>query len=323
MLVRILFFLLLAFAAPAVIAQGAAGFPQKPVRLIIPFPPGGSADFLGRLLADKLGAQWGKQVVVENRPGGSTLIGLGAVARAEPDGHIIGMNTAGLIVQPSIRKTMPFNVMEDFAFITRISEAPFFLTVPADFPVRSAAELVAYAKANPGKLNFGSFGIGSTPHLLGETLVLSTGVPMTHVPFKGTSDMITAHLNGQVQVNFDVLQPLLPHIKAGKLRPLLVTASKRSHLLPDVPTAEQAGLPDLNMPTWFGLLAPRQTPPEVVAALNKAVVTALQQPDVAAALDKQGMTLVGDTPEQYRAYAAAAMRQVKKIVEAAKIPPTD
>lgn len=301
----------------------AQTFPQKPVRLIVPFPPGGSADFLGRTLADKMSAHWGRQVVVENRPGGSTLIGLGAVARAEPDGYTIGMNTAGLIVQPSIRKSMPFNVMEDFAFITRISEAPFFLTVPADLPVKSASELVAYAKANPGKLNFGSFGIGSTPHILGETLVLSVGAPMTHVPFKGTGDLIAAHLSGQIHVNFDVMQPLLPHIQQGRLRPLLVTSARRSKVLPDVPTAAEAGLPDLNMPTWFGLLAPRQTPPEVVAALNKAVVAALQQPDVAALLEKQGMTVVGDSPESYRAYAAAAMEQVRKVVTAAKIPPTD
>ncbi len=318
-------FRLLAFAVLLGFSSLAAaqGFPQKPVRMVVPFPPGGSADFLGRLLADKLSSQWGRPVIVENRPGGSTLIGLGAVARAEPDGYTIGMNTAGLMVQPAIRKTMPFNVLEDFAFITRISEAPFFLTVPADFPARTAAELVAYAKANPGKLNFGSFGVGSTPHILGETLALAAGAPMVHVPFKGTGDLLAAHLGGQVQVNFDVLQPLLPHIKQGKLRPLLITSARRSRELPDVPTAAEAGLPDLNMPTWFGLLAPRQTPPEVVSAIQKAVVGALHQPDMAAALEKQGMSVVGDTPEQYRAYAAASMQQIRKVVEAAKIPPTD
>lgn len=319
-MLRLLTVALLVTLAPYGLAQS---FPQKPLRIIVPFPPGGSADFLGRALADRLAAQWGRQVLVENRPGGSTLIGLGVVARAEPDGYTVGMNTAGLAVQPAIRRSMPFNVLEDFAFITRLSEAPFFLTVPAELPVRSASELAAYAKANPGKLNFGSFGVGSTPHILGETLLLAVGAPMVHVPYKGTGDLLAAHLGGQVQINFDVLQPLLSHIKAGKLRPLLVTAAKRSKALPEVPTAAEAGFPDLNMPTWFGLLAPRQTPPDAVAAIHKAVVAALQQPDMAALLDKHGMTVAGDTPEQYRAYFAAAMQQVRKIVEAAKIPPTD
>ncbi|MBK8064899.1 MAG: tripartite tricarboxylate transporter substrate binding protein [Betaproteobacteria bacterium] len=180
----------------------APAFPDRPVRLVVPFPPGGSADFLGRTLAEKLSGLWGKPVVVENRPGGSTLIGLGAVAKSEADGYTIGMNTSGLLTQPAIRKNMPFDVLEDFAFITRISEAPFLLTVPAGLQVRTVPALIAWGKANPGKLNYSSFGVGSTPHILGEVLVLGTGVPMVHVPFKGTADMLTAHLAGQVQVNF-------------------------------------------------------------------------------------------------------------------------
>jgi tripartite-type tricarboxylate transporter receptor subunit TctC len=320
-LVPFLALLAACLALPA-FAQGSA-FPQKNVRLVVPFPPGGSADFLGRLLADKLGVLWGRQVLVENRPGGSTLIGLGVVARSEPDGYTLGMNTAGLMVQPAIRKTMPFDVMEDFSFITRISEAPFLLTVPSDLPVRSAAELAAYAKANPGKLNFGSFGIGSTPHILGETLALSAGAPMVHIPFKGTGDLVAAHLSGQVQINFDVLQPMLPHIRQGTLRALLITASRRSPELPDVPTAAEAGLPDLNMPTWFGLLAPRKVPADVVRRIQQSVAQVLQMPEVAAALERQGMTVVGDSPEQFRAYAAAAMQQVKKVVNAAGIAQTD
>lgn len=301
----------------------AQAFPQKPVRLIVPFPAGGSADFLGRALAEKLSAQWGKAVVVENRPGGSTLIGMSVVAKADPDGHTLGMHTAGLVVQPAIRKSMPFSVMDDFAFVTRISEAPFLLTVPADLPVRTAADLIAYAKANPGKLNFGSFGIGSTPHILGETLSLGIGSPMVHVPFKGTGELITAHLAGEVQVSFDVMQPLLQHIRTGKLRPLLITANRRSPELPEVPTVAEVGLPDLNMPTWFGLLAPKNTPPEVVAAIHTAVANALKTPEMAAALQKNGMTVVAEGPEQYRAYASRALQQIKRVVEAAKVPLTD
>ncbi len=301
----------------------ASAFPEKAVRLVVPFPPGGSADFLGRLLADKLGALWAKPVVVENRPGGSTLIGLGVVAKSEPDGYTIGMNTSGLLTQPAIRKSMPFDVLEDFSFITRISEAPFVLTVPAGLQLRTVPALVAYGKANPGKLNYSSFGVGSTPHILGEMLVLGTGVPMVHVPFKGTADMLAAHLSGQVQVNFDVLQPILPHIRKGTLQPLFITASKRSAELPDVPTAQEAGQPDLNMPTTFGLLAPRKVPADVVRRLNQSVVQVLQMPEVVQMLQKQGMSPVGDTPEQFRSYAASAIQRVTNVVKAANIPQTD
>ena len=309
-------------ASTSVLAQAPA-FPDKPVRLIVPFPPGGSADFLGRTLADKLGGLWGKPLVVENRPGGSTLIGLGVVAKSEPDGYTIGMNTSGLMTQPAIRKTMPFDVLEDFSFIARISEAPFVLTVPAGLQVRTIPALVAYGKANPGKLNYSSFGVGSTPHILGEMLVLGTGVPMVHVPFKGSADILAAHLSGQVQVNFDVLQPVLPHIRKGTLQPIFLTASQRSPELPDVPTAQEAGLPDLNMPTTFGLLAPRKIPPEVLRRLNQSVVQVLQMPEVVQLLQKQGMTPVGDTPEQFRSYAAGAIQRVTNVVKAAKIPQTD
>jgi len=309
-------------ASQAVHAQASA-FPEKNVRLVVPFPPGGSADFLGRLLADKLGGLWGKPVIVENRPGGSTLIGLGAVAKSEPDGYTIGMNTSGLLTQPAIRKSMPFDVLEDFSFIARVSEAPFVLTVPAGLQVRSMPALVSYGKANPGKLNYSSFGVGSTPHILGEMLVLGTGVPMVHVPFKGTADMLAAHLSGQVQVNFDVLQPILPHIRKGTLQPLFITASTRSPELPDVPTAQEAGQPDLNMPTTFGLLAPRKVPPEVLRRLNQSVVQVLQMPEVVQLLQKQGMSPVGDTPEQFRSYASSAIQRIRNVVKAAGIPQTD
>jgi len=308
--------------APAAHAQAPA-FPERAVRLVVPFPPGGSADFLGRIVAERLATAWGKPVVVENRPGGSTLIGLGVVAKAEPDGYTLGLNTSGLLAQPAIRKTLPFDVLEDFAFITRLTEAPFLLTVPAGMQVKTVTELTAWGKANPGKLNFSSFGVGSTPHILGEILVMGTGVPMVHVPFKGTADMLAAHLGGQVQVNFDVLQPMLPHVRRGAIQPLLITAGRRSPELPEVPTAAEAGLPDLNMPTTFGVLAPRKVPPEIVRRLNQSLVQVLQVPEVAQALQKQGMSVVADTPEQFRSYAVATVQRVRNVVKAAGIPQAD
>lgn len=303
-------------------AQGTA-FPERAVKLVVPFSPGGSGDVVGRLLADKLSQLWGKPVIVENRAGGSTLIGIGQVASAPPDGYTIGLISAGLAVQPSIRKSMPFDPLKDLEFVTQIMETPFVLTATASLPVKNAQELLAYAKANPGKLNYASFGIGSTPHILGEILSLYAGVPMVNVAFKGSSESTQAHLRGDVQVNFDVETTINAHIKQGTLRPLLVTASKRSAGLPDVPTAAEAGMPDLELPTWFGIVAPKGVPPEVMRKLSDGFTQVLRMPEVVTALNNQGMTVVASSPEAFRAYMTQSMKRVEKVVAAANIPKSD
>jgi len=303
-------------------AQGSQ-FPQHAVKLVVPFSPGGSGDVVGRLLADKLSGVWGQPVVVENRPGGSTLIGTGQVARAAPDGYTIGLISAGLSVQPSIRKSMPFDPLKDLEYVTQIMESPFVLTVNATLPVKSAKELLEYAKANPGKLNYGSFGIGSTPHILGEILAQYAAVPMVNVPFKGSSESTQAHLRGDIQINFDVVTTTLPHIRQGTLRPILITSARRSADLPDTPTAAEAGMPDLELPTWFGIVAPRGVPPDVMQRLNAGFTQVLKMPDVQDVLAKQGMTVVASTPEAFRTFMASAMQRVDKVVTAAKIPKSD
>jgi tripartite-type tricarboxylate transporter receptor subunit TctC len=319
--------LALAAAALLALAGGAQAqgdqFPQRTVRLIVPFPPGGSGDFVGRLLADKLGGLWQRPVVVENRPGASTLLGLGMVAKSAPDGYTIGLNTAGFAVQPAIRRSMPFDALEDFDFVTQIMETPFVLTAHPALGVNSAKELLDWAKANPGKLNFASFGVGSTPHILGEILALNAGAKMVHVPFKGSSESIAAHLGGEIQVNFDVPQQVMGHIRQGRLRPLLITASRRYRELPEVPTGPELGMPDLDLPTWFGIVAPRKLPPEVLRRLNEGFLQALKMPDVVAALDKQAMAVVGSSPAEFRASVARSMQRVKNAVAAAGIPQAD
>jgi tripartite-type tricarboxylate transporter receptor subunit TctC len=301
----------------------AFAFPDKPVRIIVPFPPGGSADFVGRLVAEKLTTMWGKPVLVENRPGGSATIGLNAVAKSPPDGHTIGIATASFAIQPSIRITMPYDSLADFEFITQVMETPFVLTVNSALPVNSLKELAAYGKANPGKLNIGSFGVGSTPHILAEILAQQTGTKIVHVPFKGSADGMAAQLAGDVPLNFDVVMSPLPHIKSGKLRPLVVTSSRRYRDLPDTPTGVEAGVPELEMPTWFGFLGPRGIPPDALKTLNSSIVQVLRTPEVAAAFDKQAMSVVTSTPEEFRSFVSRSMQRVATAVRAANIPKSD
>ena len=251
------------------------------------------------------------------------MIGLAAVAKSVPDGHTIGLATLGFAIQPSIRNTMPYDSLVDFEFVTQVMESPFVLTVNSSLPINSFKELVAHAKANPGKLNIGSFGIGSTPHILAEILAQQTGTKIVHVPFKGSSDGMTAQLAGDVPLNFDVVMSPLPHIKQGKLKPLLVTSSRRYRELPDTPTGAEVGIPEFEMPTWFGFVTPRGVPAATLKMLNAAIVQVLKAPDVGTAFEKQAMAVVTSSPEEFRAFVTRSMQRVANAVRAAGIPKTD
>jgi tripartite-type tricarboxylate transporter receptor subunit TctC len=320
MRILLLFFVIALGAAQSVSAQA---FPERPVRVIVPFPAGGSADYVMRLVGERLTARWGKPFIVDNRPGGGALIGTQAVAKAAPDGHTLGLVAASFVVQPALRKSMPYDVLNDFDFITLIMETPFVLTVNAQTPAPTIRDLVAYAKANPGKLNFGSFGIGSTPHILAEILSQEAGIKLVHVPFKGSPDGIAAQVAGDVQLNFDIVMSPMPHIRSGKLRPLVVTSAARYADLPDVPTTAEAGLGGLETTAWFGLVAPAKLPPEVLASLNASFVEVLRQPAISQALAKQGMSVRTSSPEQFRRFAADSVRRFGAAVNAAGIPPAD
>lgn len=321
--VRIAAALLSAACLLAPCAGIAQTYPDKTVRIVVPFPAGGSADFVGRIVAEKLTALWNKPVIVDNRPGGSAMIGLNAIAKSAPDGYTIGINTLGFAIQPAIRNTMPYDSLHDFEFITQIMETPFVLTVNSNLPIASLKELVTYAKANPDKLNIGSYGVGSTPHILAEILAQQAGIKIVHVPFKGSSDGMTAQLANQVQLNFDVVMSPLPHIKQGRLRPLLVTSSRRYRELPDTPTGIELGIPELEMPTWFGFVAPKNLPPDVLKKLNESIVQVLKSPEAAAAFEKQAMSIVTSSPEEFRAFVARSIRGVARAAAAANIPKAD
>ena len=316
--------LLLCVASMAPLAVASEGkFPSKPVTLIVPFPSGGSADAVGRILAKKLSDRWGQQVLVVNRPGAGTIIGLNATATAAPDGYTIGINSISHIVQPAVRSRLPYDPVNDFTFITKLLEAPYVLTVNSSLPIHSVADLTAYMNANPGKMNYASFGVGSSGHIFVEILLQHTRTEATHVPYKGTAEATMAQLNGDAPLMFDMIVSPLPHIKKGTLRPLMVTTENRSKDLPDIPTSKELGIDDLIMPTWFGLIGPKGIPPHIVKELNIAFVEALRSPEISAALEKQGLTPKPGTPEELRKFVVDSINTISKAAATANIPKVD
>src|SRR5205085_4512805 len=257
----------------------AQTFPAKPVKLVVPFPPGGPLDAAGRAIADKLTQTWGQPVVVDNKPGAGGNIGADLVAKSPPDGYTVVMGALSThAVNPSLYPTMPYDAAKDFAPITLVAVTPNVLVVNPSLPVHSVKELIAYAKANPGKLSFGSGSNGSAGHLAGELFKVDAGVDMTHIPFKGGAPATQALLAGDTQLMFDNLANAMPQVKAGKLRALAVTTAERSKLAPDLPTMAEAGLRGFDISTWFGLLAPAGTPPDVIARWNADVTRILAAP---------------------------------------------
>ena len=319
---KLFFCLSFALCIPSLHAQSEV-FPSKAVTLIVPFPAGGSADATSRSLAQKLSARWKQPVIVVNRPGAGTTIGLNATATATPDGYTIGMNSISHIVQPAVRAKLPYDSVADFTFISKVLEAPFVLTVNAALPINSIAELVTYAKANPEKLNYASFGVGSAGHIFFEILSQQTGIRATHVPYKGTGEATVAQLNGDSPLMFDMITSPLQQIRSGKLRPLLVTTATRSNELPNVPTSRESGIVELEMPTWFGMVGPKGVPPMIVAELNAAIVEALKAPDIVALIEKQGMAPAPSTPEEFKKFVQDSIAIIQRAATLAAIPKVD
>ena len=299
----------------AVIAS-AQTYPTKPIRLVVPFPPGGATDILARDVAQKLTEAWGQQVIVDNRPGAGGNIGSELVAKSAPDGYTLEMGTVGThAINASLYAKMPYDHVKDFAPVILVAGVPNVLVVNPAVPANSVAELIAYAKANPGKLNFASSGNGTSIHLSGELFKVMAGVQMTHVPYKGSSPALQDLLGGQVQLMFDNLPPSLPQIKAGKLRALAVTSLARAPALPDVPTMAEAGLPGYEASSWFGVLAPAGTPPAIVAKLNAEIAKWLATPEAKEKLSKQGANAAGGTPEDFAKHIAAETAKWAKVVK--------
>ena len=295
----------------------AQAFPSKPVKLVIPFPPGGSLDNVGRLIAQKLSETWGQQVVIENKPGAGGNIGADAVAKSPPDGYTAVMGALSThAVNPSLYRTMPYDAAKDFAPISNVAITPNVLIVSVKSPIHTLPELIAYAKANPGKVNFGSGSNGSAGHLAGELFKIDTGTDVMHIPYKGGAPALQALLAGDTQFMFDNLANAMAQVKGGTVRPIAVTTAQRSKLAPDLPTMAEAGMPGFDISTWFGLLAPAGTPPEVIAKWNADVVKVLNSPEVREKMLAQGAEPSPTTPAEFAAFIAKERDKYAKIVKA-------
>ena len=278
---------------------GAQEYPNRPVRLVVGYPAGGVNDILGRAISQRLGDQLGQPVVIDNRPGANSVIGAEAVAKSPPDGYTLFTTGTPFAINASLYPKLPYDTLKDFVPITQIASGTFLLVVNASLPVTSPKELIAYAKSRSGELNFCSSGPGSPPHLMGELLKLTAGIKMVHVPYKGAAPCVVDLLGGQIQVTFEAMAPLLPHVKSGKLRALAVMSDKRSPVLPEVPTiAEATGYSGLTVDVWYGILAPAGTPKDIVSKLNGAIHDVLRLPDVKDQLSRQGLDPASGTPEQ-------------------------
>jgi len=306
--------LLLAAAAAGAWAQG---YPARPIRIVVPFPAGGATDILAREAAQKLTEVWGQPVIVDNRPGAGGNIGSELVARAAPDGYTLEMGTVGThAINASLYAKMPYDHVRDFAPVILVASVPNVLVVNPALPVNSVQELIAYAKANPGKLNFASSGSGTSIHLSGELFKVMAGVQMTHIPYKGSAPALQDLIGGQVQLMFDNLPPSLPQIKGGKLRALAVTSAVRAPALPDVPTVAEAGLPGFEASSWFGILAPAGTPPEIIAKLNAEIAKWLASPEAKEKMLALGANAAGGSPEDFARHIAAETAKWQKVVKA-------
>ena len=308
---------LVALALPAAQALAQKDYPEKPIRMIVPFAPGGSNDIMGRLVAAKFTENMGQQVVVDNRPGASGIIGTDLAAKAAPDGYTVLVMSLTFTVNPSIRSKLPYDTDKDLVPVTVIASAPLILVVHPSLPVKSVREFIAYAKANPGKLNFGSGGPGSTPHLAGEMLKSMAGLQMTHIPYKGGGPALADLVGGQIQLMLENIPSTLPFVKSEKLRVLAVTSKKRSPTVLDVPTLDEAGLKGYELTGWNGLFVPRGTPRAIVNRLHAETVKALAAPDVKQRLAAMSAEPGGEPPETFAAFVKAEIRKWAKIAKEA------
>jgi tripartite-type tricarboxylate transporter receptor subunit TctC len=312
----------LALAALCVVAAGAASpadFPRGPLRIIVPFPPGGFNDQLARTLAQKLGERWRQPVVVDNRAGGSTLVGTDLAAKAPPDGHTLLVVSFAFAVNPSLHARLPYDTLKDFAPVVLAAGTPNFLVANRDLPVKSVRDLIQAARARPGAIDYASGGNGTSPHLCMELLKSMTGIDLVHVAYKGSAPAITDLIGGQVQVAFDNAPNVLPHLRAGKLRALGVSSATRSSLAPDLPTIAESGVPGFDVEVWFGVVTPAGTPKEVVRQLNAEINRALALPEVRRRFAEQGVRAIGGTPEQFGAYLHSQITRWAKVVKDAGV----
>jgi tripartite-type tricarboxylate transporter receptor subunit TctC len=305
-----------ALASPDALAQI---YPAKTITLVVPFPPGGTTDVLARSIGQKLSESWGQSVIVDNRPGAGATIGASQVAKAPADGYTLLMGAVHHTIATSIYSKLPYDFQKDLAPVTIVAMVPNILCVNPGVPAKSVRELVAYGKSNPGKLSYGSNGQGTAQHLIGVQFSALTSVDMLHIPYKGSGPLTSDLIAGQVSMSFDTITPVLPQIKAGKLRPLAVTTAARSPALPDVPTLAESGLAGFDQGTWFGVLAPAATPKEIVGKLNAEIVRILKLPDIQKRFAEIGAQPVGNTPAEMAATIKSDTDKYAVLVKKANV----
>jgi tripartite-type tricarboxylate transporter receptor subunit TctC len=304
----------------APLAAKAQDFPSKQIRLIVPFPPGGPNDIIARVVGQRMSEIIKQPLVIDNRGGQGGVLGTDVVAKAAPDGYTIGIVSASsLVISPTMDK-VAYNVQKDFAPVTLVTTVPEMLVVATNVPAKNMAELVALAKAQPGKLNFASAGIGGLPHLAGELFKLTARIDIVHVPYRGAAPAINDLLGQQVQMTFLDLPVILPQIKAGMLRPIALGAPERATTAPDVPTTAEVGMPDLLIENWYGMIAPAGTPEKIVTTLNRVANEAMNDPSVKAKLAEQGLTVAGNTPEQFRDFLDSETKKWARVIKDAGVP---
>lgn len=314
---RVLQRITVALSAMASLSAGASfaqQYPAKPIRLIVPFAPGGPADIQARLIGPKLTEAWGQPVVVENRPGGNTIIATELTARADPDGHVVQIISAGFAINVSLYAKLPYDSVRDFAPVTQLTSGPAIVVVHPSLPARSVKELVQLARSRPGQLTYGSAGLPS--QLAVELFKVMTGTDMVHVPYKGAAPAMVDLIAGHVQVSFPTISGGLPHARAGRLRALATTGAKRSMATPDLPTMIEAGVPGYVAVNWFGTVVPAKTPAAVVSRLSQEIARALRLQEVGERLLSQGMEPMSNAPEEFAAYIKSEMTKWAKVVKA-------
>ncbi len=297
----------------------AQSYPTKPIRMVIPYTPGGFTDTMARSIGDALSRALGQPMVYDNKPGANSLIGAGMVAKAAPDGYTLGTVIAAHSVNPSLYEKMPFDAIKDFTPVTLIGVAPLILVANVDAPFNNVKELIAHAKANPGALSYGSSGTGAAAHLTTEYFNSLTGTKMTHVPYKGTAGALTDLIGGQIHLLFDVVSSMGPHIKAGKVKAIAIASDRRVGEVADVPTFDESGLAGFQSSTWGLLLAPAGTPKEIVERLSVEAGKALRSDDLRAKFDKLGTIPVGNSPQEAAAFLRDEVEKWGKVVREAKV----
>lgn len=300
-------------------AATVPNYPVKPIRLVTGSAPGGGSDFVARVLAEKLSERFGQPVIVDNRAGAGGVIGADVVAKANPDGYTMLVNTGSAIAVNPALQSLPYDVKRDFTPVMQVSRAPFVLAVHPALPAKSVQELIALTKANPRKFSYASSGIGAVSHLAMELFKSMTGVNVVHVPYRGSSPAAVDLIAGQVQLAMNNIVPTLPHVKSGRLRALGVSGPQRSHVLPEVPTVAQAGVPGYEAMQWYGVLLPAKVPQPIAAFLYKEIGAVLQIPVVRTRLTEEGGDVVGSTPQQFAAYIELETAKWAKVVKAAGV----